>query len=228
MSRNLIQSGVKMHEVQKRLLSLGSLVDLGSMSYRQIGERVSCKHASQVQHHIGQLIKNGYLSRKTDGSLVVSTKSPGLLQNNVLSIPVLGEADCGEATRFASDVIQGYLTLSPSTTKISTTKGVYSLVARGDSMNRANINGKTIEDGDYVLVEKRDPYVPDKNDYIVSIIDGMANIKKFQRDDAHQRVVLQSESHYPYPPIIIANEDFQHYQVAGKVVDVVKGTEHLV
>lgn len=216
-----------MHEVQKRLLSLASIADLSTMSYRQIGERVNCKFASQVQHHIGQLIKNGYLLRKANGSLVVSEKNSGLLPNNVLSIPILGEADCGEATRFASDTIQGYLSLSPSTTQVKNTKGVYALVARGDSMNRANINGHAIENGDYVLVEKRDPYVPQKNDYVVSIIDGMANIKKFQQDEAHGRVVLQPESFFPYPPIIIADGDFQHYQIAGKVVDVIKGTSHL-
>lgn len=217
-----------MHEIQKKLLSLGSIVDLSSLSYRQICERVGCKHASQAKHHIVQLIKNGYLVRKPDGSLVVTDKDTGLLDNRVLSIPVLGEADCGEATRFATDTIQGYLTLSPNMTSIKNTRNLYALIARGNSMNKAKINHKTIEDSDYVLVEKRNPYDPANDDYVVSIIGGVANIKRFQRDYAHQRVVLYPESHDSrYLPIIIANEDLESYQIAGKVVDVIKGIDHL-
>ena len=102
------------------------------------------------------------------------------------------------------------------------TSNIYALIARGDSMNRANINGKTIEDGDYVIAEKINGYTPNDNDVVVSIIGGLANIKRFVRDKLHGRLLLLSDSHRTdYAPIIISEDD--QFQVEAKVVDVIKG-----
>lgn len=107
-------------------------------------------------------------------------------------------------------------------------KKTYALIARGNSMSRAQIRGKTIEDSDYVLVERSDSYSPVDGDYVVSIIDNMANIKKFKRDWVHERVILSPESHdAAYLPIIIAGKDMQYFHIAGRVIDVIKGTSHL-
>jgi SOS-response transcriptional repressor LexA len=57
----------------------------------------------------------------------------------------------------------------------------------------------------------------------VSIIGGLANIKRLRRDNARQRLLLLSESHRQedYAPIVISEND--DFVVEGKVVDVVKG-----
>lgn len=215
-----------MHEIQKKLLSLAQHDDIADMSLRRIGERIGVEHAAQVRHHLNQLIGQGYLSENAEGKMVAAES---LSENsiNLLSVPFMGEADCGEATKFATGEIQGYLSISPKLTRCTTSKDLYALKARGDSMNRANIGGKTIDDSDYVLVKKCDAAEVEDGDYVVSMIDGLANIKRFKLDKTHGRVVLSSESHNYYPPIIIAAEDIGYYQVAGKVVDVIKGIDHL-
>lgn len=141
-------------------------------------------------------------------------------------LPILGEADCGEATTYASDRIEGYLRLSPSLLPKAPLKRLYALRARGNSMNMADVGGNAIDDGDYVIVEKRDLYVPENDEIVVSVIDGMANIKCFRRDHVNHRVILLSQSTYPYPPIIIANQDLEQYLPIGKVVSVIKGISH--
>jgi repressor LexA len=215
-----------MHEIQKKLLALAQHDDIANMSLRKVGQRIGVTHAAQVKHHLQQLITQGYLSENAQGKFVVA-ENLSASSISLLSIPLMGEADCGEATKLASGEIQGYLSISPRLTRCTTSKDLYALRARGDSMNQADIWGKSIDDSDYVLVKNCDTAEIEDGDYVVSIIDGLANIKKFKLDKTHGRIVLSSESIRPYPPIIIAAEDIDSYQVAGKVVDVIKGVDHL-
>jgi SOS-response transcriptional repressor LexA len=214
-----------MHEIQKKLLSLGEHNDLSQFSYRQLAKRVGAVYAAQVRHHLLQLEKQGKIVRKADGSLVTASveATPGAL----ISIPVLGNVDCGVATKFATDTLEGYLSISPSSTKCRHIEGVFALKACGDSMNQANIHGKSVRDSDYILVKKYAGEEIRDGEYIVSLIEDKANLKKFRRDPSHRRIALMSESSERYPPILIAEDDRDHYEVIGKAVDVISGISHL-
>jgi repressor LexA len=207
-----------MNPIQQRLLDIAKLENIEKLRRVDLVEMVNCEYPSQITHHLRQLVKRGDLVRK-DGRLV-----PALATNaGVIRIPVMGEADCGEATKFADGRIVDHLAVSPSVIKPKLSERLYALVARGDSMNRAKVQGKTIEDGDYIIIEKKDTYVPVDGDIVVSIIGGLANIKRLRRDNARQRLLLLSESHRQedYAPIVISEND--DFVVEGKVVDVVKG-----
>jgi len=211
-----------MHPLQEKILEVAKLTDLRKYTYRELAVVIGCTHASQAKHHLEQLKKKGLLQIKHDGGLAAtaSVSAPGP------RLPILGEADCGEATRYASDRIEGYLRLSPSLLPNAPLKRLYALRAKGDSMNRTNVGGNSIDDGDYVIVEKRELYMPEDNDIVVSVIDGMANIKCFRKDHTNQRVVLISQSTHSYPPIIVANEDLEQYLPIGKVVSIIKGFDN--
>ena len=219
-----------MHEIQRKILSLVQLDEMHGLSYRQLAERTGCEYPAQARHHLIQLVKRGYLVKEADGKLVTSKSrlSPG--RNVVFSLPILGEADCGEATRVASDEIRGYLTVSPGalTARLGSRGEFFALKACGNSMDRCQIHGKTIENGDYIVVEKCNAAEIKDGDRVVSIFNGLANVKKFHRDNANRRIVLLSESYHSYPPIIIANDDLQYYQPVGKVIDVIKSVDHLM
>lgn len=209
-----------MNPIQQKLLDIAKLEDIEQLRRVDLVEMVNCEYPSQITHHLRQLVKRGDLVRK-DGRLV-----PALATNaGVIRIPVMGEADCGEATKFADGRIVDNLAVSPSVLKPKLSERLYALVARGDSMNRAEVRGKTIEDGDYIIIEKKDTYVPVDGDIVVSIIGGLANIKRLRRDNARQRLLLLSESHRQedYAPIVISEND--DFMVEGKVVDVVKGVK---
>jgi repressor LexA len=72
-------------------------------------------------------------------------------------------------------------------------KSVFAIKAVGASMNRANIDGRNIEDGDYVIIDATDKSIR-SNDYVLSVIDEMANIKKIIIDQQNRQVCLVSES----------------------------------
>ena len=86
-------------------------------------------------------------------------------------------------------------------------------------MNKASVDGKTIDDGDYVLVDTEDKNAK-SGDYVLSIINGMANIKKYAEDTQNRQIILSSESKNYFPPIYIHEDD--DYLINGKVVDVLK------
>lgn len=207
-----------MNPIQQTLLDIARSENIEEIRRIDLLNRVGCEYPSQITHHLMQLIKRGDLVRR-DGRLMPALATP----QGLIRIPVMGEADCGEATKFADGRVLDTLAVSPTLLSVKDPSTVYALIARGDSMNRAKINGKSIEDGDYVIVQKADGYIPQDNEIIVSIIGGLANIKRFVRDTIHRRLLLISDSHRQedFAPIIVSEDD--EFQVEARVVDVVKG-----
>ena len=86
-------------------------------------------------------------------------------------------------------------------------------------MNRATVNGLTIEDGDYLLVDSEQTD-PRNGDIVLSVIDDMANIKKYVWDEANNQIVLVSQSTKDIPPIYIHEDD--SFMINGKVIQIIK------
>lgn len=212
-----------MHESQQRILDLANNNNLATMSLREIGEKTGIGTNPQlVRHHLQQLVKNGFLTidRKTGQMTLASEKQD--IKAALISIPIMGQANCGEALSFADDQIQGYLQVSPGLLK-KRAKKPYVLKAVGESMNAAKIPTfgsqlAGIDDGDYVIVDGEDT-IASNNEYIVAVIEGLANIKKLKQDEYGVRLI--SESRQPLPPIMISPEEQESF-VSGKVLAVVK------
>lgn len=209
-----------MHILQKQLLELASRHNLGALKLREIAELLGDPelHPQKIKHHLMQLKKNGLMMVDKKKGIIERVKESNAL-SKFIAIPIVGAANCGEATILADEHIEGFLMLSKG--MIKKQRGIYALRAVGSSMNKADIHGNSINDGDWVLVdsEKREAST---GDYVVSIIDGTANIKKFVNDKENKQIVLMSESADEYPPIYIHPQDFDSYMIAGKVTQVVK------
>jgi repressor LexA len=207
-----------MHQVQEQLLALADTENLGSSSYYSLAKRLGVANHGSIKFHLDQLIEKGLLFRDPkSGEITKVTEGEKFL--GLLSIPVMGEANCGAATSVADDRVKEFLRLSPSLLPKVKLDKLYALKAVGNSMNAANISGKPINSGDYVLVEKTDE--ASNGDYVVSIFDEVANIKRLVFDPVNSRILLLSESKEPLPPIVVSEEDSGIYSIAGKVIDVV-------
>ncbi|MDD5696533.1 MAG: S24 family peptidase [Candidatus Pacebacteria bacterium] len=204
-----------MHIIQKNLLKEINKKALSGMTLRKVGSLVGEKSAQKIKHHLTQLSKKGFIAYNPAKREI--KKAQKISKEGFVSLPIIGTANCGPATIFAEENITGYLKVSK---KLAPRGGkLFVLRAEGDSMNRANINRKNIEDGDFVIVDEEQKS-PEPGQYIISIIDEMANIKKFVPDPKNERVVLKSESTKEYLPIFIHEND--NYQISGKVIDVIK------
>lgn len=206
-----------MHKIQQNILELSKTRNLGQMTLREIGENIGEKFPQKIKHHLNQLEKKGFLKIAKHTNTILRTQPGKIASSSLLSIPILGTADCGPATFYADTNFEGYLKIS--STLLKRKKDIYAIRANGLSMNRVNIDGKNIEDGDYLIVESSSKK-PKEGDVVVSVFDGLANIKKFHFDQENNRVVLISESTKEFPPIFIHEDDDFH--ITGYVTQVIK------
>ncbi len=209
-----------MHVIQKKILDALRNKTFTMVSLRQLGQELDVQHPQLVKHHLLQLEKKGLLTiRKHDNNCLSASLATTTNQSMLTAIPILGAANCGPATLFADDHIEGYLKLSKGMITPTDAGSFFAIQAVGNSMNKASIRGNTIEDGDYVIVDSRKT-APVDNDYVVAVIDDMANIKKYYFDTAHYQICLLSESTNTLPPIFIHPSD--DFQISGTVVQVIK------
>lgn len=207
-----------MHIIQQQLLELSQKYDLEKMGLRQIGRMIGVDHPQKIKFHMQKigLLSGGEIKRPVSAKSVNGQKAKKLL-----SIPILGIANCGDATMLAEARIEGALPLSRKLLPTNHVDNLFAVKAVGLSMNRASVNGKSIDDGDYVIVDGEDRNVK-TGDYVLSVISGLANIKRFTEDKLNRQIVLQSESSHFFPPIHIHEDDLDDYLVNGKVIEVIK------
>lgn len=214
-----------MHEIQQELLRVAQEKNLGQYTLREIGSFIGEASPQKVKHHLMQLQTKGLIKIDRMKGVIKKTKQEwerSLSGNTkLLTIPILGAVNAGPAQIFAETNIEGFLRVSSSLLAPVRTREprFFALKVSGPSMNKAKIDGKRIEDGDYVIVDVTDKHVRN-GDIVLSIIDGMANIKRFFLDKANNQVVLVSDSTKEFPPIYIHEDD--DFMINGKVVQVIK------
>lgn len=197
-------------------------------SLEDIAEHFSdfLNYPSSAHYHVKKLQEEGYLERESNKPRSIgiyadrTVKTPFMKKTGMDSVrvPVLGAANAGPATLFAEENIAGYLKISRS--RLNRKDGVFALRVEGDSMNRAKIGGKNLEEGDFVLIDS-EYRTPKNGDYVLSVIDGAANLKKFERDAKTGDVKLVSEStNSKHKPIYISSED--DFMINGKIISVIK------
>ena len=208
------------------LLALAGEKNLGQMTLREIGALIGEKSPQKVKHHLQQLEQKGLIKIDKNKKMITKVKKEweqGTLgEGRILSIPILGAVNAGPAQIYADTNIEGFLKVSAALLNPAPRDAQTYLALKvvGPSMNRAEIDGKRIEDGDYVIVDIADRYGFSDGDIVLSIIDGMANIKRFHHDKKSRMVVLTADSTKDFPPIYIHESD--NYMINGKVVQVIK------
>ena len=129
----------------------------------------------------------------------------------MISVPVLGEAPAGSLMDAHENLIGSVQIARPA----KDSGRVFLLRVRGDSMNRAEVNGRTIDDGDLVLVEKTSE--ARSGSVVVAMVEGQATIKRLQHGP-HYAVLKPESENKQHSPIIVSDG----LSIAGVVVDVIK------
>ena len=217
-----------MHTIQEKLLKLSEKENLAQLSLREMAKKIDMPNESpqKIKHHLLQLQKKGFLQiDRIKGVMERSFNGPsfatGLLQKTarLFSVPILGTANCGPATIFAEQNFQGFLKVSSKLVGRQKPDGLFAVKADGMSMNRAEIDGKKIEDGDFVIVDKDNTDISDRN-IVLAIVDNKATIKRFIDDRKNGQIVLKADSSYNYDPIYLHQDD--DFSINGKVVGIIK------
>ena len=206
--RKIVRMNKKLTSKQKQVLS--TIIDLTQKfghepTLEQVRSALDYTSTSSVQRHTDSLKELGYLSKSRGLSLSDADQT--------VQIPLVGNVACG-APLLAIENIEAYIPYD-STGLRGNSDDYFFLRAVGDSMDATNVNGKTIDDGDYVLVKKQD--YPDFGKRIVALIGENATIKRLKRGDGH--IILEPESNNPAnKPIYV----FEEISVQGVAEDVIK------
>lgn len=212
-----------MNETQERILELSKTTDINTIGIRELARQLGV-HPQTAKYHKEQLIKQGFIKRT--GIFQASRVSENLLIGaDLVTIPYLGAANCGPASRIAGAEPVGEISVSSRLLKrAGNLSSLFAVKADGTSMNQARLYGDSIDDGDFVIVDSgREPV---KGDYVVATVNNLANIKKFlpELNDEGElsRIALVSESTEEYEPIFIHPEDQAEGLIAGVALHVVK------
>ncbi|MBI2024622.1 MAG: hypothetical protein HYT03_00830 [Candidatus Harrisonbacteria bacterium] len=208
-----------MKDLQLKLYKLLGKINFSETSLRKIAKMVGEKYPQKIKHHILQLEKKGLIAINWDAKAITVLKQGKSDGSSIVSVPIIGAANCGPARIFAQENIEGYLKISRKVLGLKAIGDFFAIRAFGNSMNRAKINGRSIEEGDFVIVDPRQK-TPQNGDYVLSIIDNVANIKRFFRDIKNKIIMLLAESTDSYPPIYI--DPSESYYVSGKAIYVIK------
>jgi len=193
-------------------------------SLEEIKKYLKLSSVSTAHYHVSKLEEAGYLEKRDRQARALDVKEYEIAKNSKqkmessFSAPVYGMANAGPATMFAEENLSGYVKI-PSSLRVKK-DNLFAVQVDGDSMNQANINGKSLDDGDFALIDPENQS-PQNGDYVLSIIDDCANLKKFERDVKTGAIRLVSEStNKNHKPIYISSED--NYMVNGKIIAVLK------
>lgn len=212
-----------MNENFKKILEYSKNNDIPSIGYREVARQLGIKNPQTIIYYLKKIESEGWLYYDPKTKTKKSAKRKAFAVDNFFNIPVLGAANCGLATELAEQKIQGFVKISQKSLNVSSPNNLMAIKAIGNSLNQANIKGDTIDEGDYVIVDcsKKNP---NNGDYVLSIIDGAANFKRFYKDDNKQEIRLVSESTSDIPPIVLHEDDLEDsgYTVNGVVVRVIK------
>ncbi|MGI6423630.1 MAG: transcriptional repressor LexA [Candidatus Dojkabacteria bacterium] len=166
-----------------------------------------------VVSHLEALERKGFIIRTSEprGIHIVNETEEDLLYEYLVGIPILGYANGGDPLVLAEEENIGILQLEKSLVK--NRGNLFSLIVKGDSMNMREVNGKNIEDGQYVIIQK-DAEIED-GDVVLAIIDGCATVKNIKREK-NMTILYPKSSNPVHKPIYLdVNSDSL---INGKVV----------
>ncbi len=163
--------------------------------------------------YLNALEEKGYIERSSEDRGITLT---GVTGESFMQVPVFGMANAGAATMFADQYIEGYLRVSK---RIVKDRNVFAVQISGTSMNKARVNGKTIQSGDFVLVDAETREYKN-GDKVLVAIDGLATVKTYRTVDGKTIALLPESTDRKHQPIFLTPED--NFVINGKVIDVLK------
>jgi len=163
--------------------------------------------------YLNALEEKGYIERTSEDRGILLK---GVNADTFINVPVFGASSAGAAMMFADQYIEGYMRVSKRLVK---DKNVFAVQVSGTSMNKARVNNKTIQSGDFILVdaETKEYHNGDK---VLVVIDGLATVKTYRSVDGKTIALLPESTDKTHKPIFLTPED--DFVINGRVIDVLK------
>ena len=172
---------------------------------REICEAVHLKSTSSVHSHLETLEQNGYIRRDPTKPRTIEILDDcfNLTRRELVNIPLIGSVAAGQPI-LAQENIENYF---PVPSDLLPNQEAFMLRVKGESMINAGIFN-----GDQIIVAQQD--TAENGDIIVALMDDSATVKRFYREDDHERLQPENDT---MEPIITTD-----VQILGKVIGLVR------
>ncbi|MBD3363022.1 repressor LexA [Candidatus Dojkabacteria bacterium] len=167
-----------------------------------------------VVNHLTALEKKGFIRRssKPRGIQIINQEDSDFL---FINIPILGYANAGEPLAEAEEEFIGEIKIDKNL--IPKNKNLFSIIIKGDSMNKRKVGKIRLENGKIAVIE-RNAHV-ENNDVILAIVENQATIKTYKKSD--NAVILYPESTNKIHKPIYLKPDSQ-FIINGKVIKILE------
>lgn len=171
---------VSITEKQEKTLSFirDYFLDKGiAPSLSELQEALSINTKRGVVTHLEALEKKGFIIR-TGGARGIQIQGEENYEY-LIGIPILGYANAGTPLATAQEDYIGKLKIDSKLLKKKS--DLFSLIVKGDSMNKHCINNVSMSNGNYAIIDKGAEI--NDGDAILAIIDNSATIKIFKKQN---------------------------------------------
>ncbi|MDZ7798676.1 MAG: S24 family peptidase [Patescibacteria group bacterium] len=217
-----------MHPIQKRLLKLSQSKNLAQISLRAIAKLINRPKESpqKIKHHLQQLQKKGFFTIDRTRGIIKRTVMDSSLARGVVkkakklfSIPIINLLSYDPNNIFSEDNIEGFLRISNKFIKKAIPQGLFAVKVNDNSLHNNKINGKRIEEGDYVIIDTKEQKAKN-NDIILVLLEDYIGLKKYLLNFANNEILLTSGAKSDREPIYLHPDD--NIKIGGKVITVLK------
>jgi repressor LexA len=203
---------VSITEKQERALGFirDYFLDKGiAPSLSELQEALNISTKRGVVTHLEALERKGFIIR-TGGARGIQIQGEENYEY-LIGIPILGYANAGTPLAIAQEDYLG--TLKVDSKLLKKKSGLFSLIVKGDSMNKHSIDNISLSNGNYVIIDK-EAEIKD-GDTILALIDNSATIKIFKKQN--DMIILYPNSYNnTYQPIYLDKE--RENIINGKIV----------
>jgi repressor LexA len=202
--------------IRDHFLENGQAPSLGELQ-----EKLGFSSKRGVVNHLLALEKKGYIIRTSEPrgiQLLDQEDDSNVEYEYLIGIPILGYANAGTPLVSAKEEAIGTLKVDKKLIGKKAKEDLFALIVKGDSMNQRELDGVSIDEGRYLIVDKQSEV--QEGDIVVAIIDNSATVKNISLK-TKDIVVLYPESDNPkHQPIYIDSDtDFMINGTVVKVLD---------
>ena len=185
-------------------------------SLNELKEKLGISTKRGVVAHLIALEKKGFIFRtgQPRGIHMVENDDQ-IVYDYLVGVPILGYANAGIPMVVAEEENLGVLKIDRN--MLGKKKNLFSLIIKGDSMDLAKIDGETLGDSKYIVVQKDAEF--EDGDIVVAIIDNCATVKRFKR--AKNMIILYPDSSNPLNQPIYIDSNTEGL-INGKVIKVLE------
>ena len=170
---------------------------------REMCRAIKVSSTSTISYYLNKLENNGSIKKSPNKNRALEIVGETINFSDYVKIPMVGKITAGEPI-LAVENTEEYFLASPS---LFRGDGLFILTVSGESMINAGIF-----DGDKIVIRQQSS--AENGEIVAALIDGMATVKRFYKEDGRYRLQPENDAMGPIYT--------DHVEILGKVIGLIR------